>query len=238
MINQQTKEIQPEVLNRYSTNFLPIQKLQLNQENENYIIVKNEYGYKFTLCKEILDLNRIIYKSGTFDLSSSLFKDFIEKQLIIDKKNILDQLDNNINNNAKLVFDAKWIFEDSLNYFEYIHFPMLKSFMPWDNAHIYSLGSLLETWNNTKELTFTNNGTGDEVYLINIRRGLNSKVNLKVFNKSKNKIEEIDQTFSKIDPDFNPERVFECFRNIRNTNLEKLDLGFILIKEFLVNISA
>lgn len=238
MINQPTKEIQTEVLNQYSTNYPPIQKLQIIQEKEDYIRVENDYGYKFTLSKEILDINRIIYKSGTFELSSSLFKDFIEKQLIIDNKKALDQLNYILNNNPKLVFDANWILEDSLNYFEYIYFPMLKSIMPWDNSNRYSLGSLLNTWKTSEELSFINHETGDELYIVNITRGLNSKEIVKVYNKSKNKIEEIDEKFIIFYPEFNPVNVYECFRNIRNNDLCKLDLGFILINEFLQNISG
>jgi hypothetical protein len=218
------------VLSQYSTNFLANRNFQVIHEDTYYLDLTNSKGYRYRISKEILDINKISYSSGHFELSKDLYKGFFEKQFHTEKTLIMHRLEQVLAINPKKVFEADWILEDTMNPLRYIHFPLLTSGKM--SGMLYSLGDLLSFWNSSDDFHFINKSSGDELSLVQVAMGL-SFTKIKVYNRTKNSIETSQDSIRNYEPEFNPSKALYGFRSIQNYDLRKLDLGYKLLEEFL-----
>jgi len=223
------------VLSQYSTNFLVNRTFQVIHEETSYLDLTNSKGYRYRISKEILDINKISYSSGSFELSTDLFKGFFEKQFQTEKELVMHRLEQVLAINPKMVFEANWILEDSMNPLRYIHFPLLISGKM--SGMLYSLGDLLSFWKSSDDFHFINKSSGDELSLIQVAMGL-SFTKIFVYNRTKNSIETSQHSITNYKPEFNPSKALYGFRSIQNYDLRELDLGYKLLEEFLEKASS
>jgi hypothetical protein len=223
------------VLSQYSTNFLGNRTFHVIHEDTSYLDLTNSIGYRYRITKELLEINKISYTSGSFELTTDLIKGFFDKQIQTEKTLVMHRLEQVLAINPKKVFEADWILEDTMNPLRYIHFPLLTSGKM--SGMLYSLGDLLEFWNSSDDFHFINKSSGDELSLIQVAMGL-SFTKIIVYNRTKNTLVTSQHSITKYEPEFNPSKALYGFRSIQNCDLRELDLGYKLIEEFLEKASS
>jgi len=204
------------VLSQYSTNFLANRSFHVIHEDTSYLDLTNSIGYRYRITKELLEINKISYTSGSFELTTDPIKGFFDKQIQTEKTLVMHRLEQVLAINPKKVFETDWILEDTMNPLRYIHFPLLISGKM--SGMLYSLGDLLEFWNSSVDFYFINKSSGDELSL--------------------NTIDTSQHSITNYEPEFNPSKALYEFRSIQNYDLRDLDLGYKLIEEFLEKASS
>jgi len=204
------------VISQYSTNFLANRSFHVIHEDTSYLDLTNSIGYRYRITKELLEINKISYTSGSFELTTDLIKGFFDKQIQTEKTLVMHRLEQVLAINPKMVFEADWILEDTMNPLRYIHFPLLTSGKM--SGMLYSLGDLLEFWNSSDDFHFINKSSGDELSL--------------------NTIDTSQHSIKNYEPEFNPSKALYGFRSIQNYDLRDLDLAYKLIEEFLEKASS
>lgn len=216
MNTEESPNIPLYVISQYSTNFLANRSFHVIHEDTSYLDLTNSIGYRYRITKELLKINKISYTSGSFELTTDLIKGFFDKQIQTEKTLVMHRLEQVLAINPKMVFEADWILEDTMNPLRYIHFPLLTSGEM--SGMLYSLGDLLEFWNSSDDFHFINKSSGDELSL--------------------NTIDTSQHSIKNYEPEFNPSKALYGFRSIQNYDLRDLDLAYKLIEEFLEKASS
>lgn len=216
MNTEESPNIPLYVLSQYSTNFLANRSFHVIHEDTSYLDLTNSIGYRYRITKELLEINKISYTSGSFELTTDLIKNFFDKQIQTEKTLVMHRLEQVLAINPKMVFEADWILEDTMNPLRYIHFPLLISGKM--SGMLYSLGDLLEFWNSYDDFHFIYKSSGDELSL--------------------NTIDTSQHSITKYEPVFNSSKALYGFRSIQNYDLRDLDLAYKLIEEFLEKASS